>query len=133
MTGFFLQLLMLKSKIHRARVTGADLNYEGSISIDEGLMEAADLLPYEQVHVLNLSNGSRAETYVIRGHRDTGDIILNGALARLVQVNDLMIILSYAWMTTDEAKRFHPIIVHVDNSNRLLQTTKPSLKTRRSH
>jgi aspartate 1-decarboxylase len=124
MTELRMQRLMLKSKIHRACVTGADLNYEGSISIDEVLMEAADLLPNEHVHVLNLSNGARAETYVIHGRRNSGEIILNGAIARLVQVNDLVIILSYAWMTTDEAKRFQPIIVHVDNSNRLLQTTK---------
>jgi aspartate 1-decarboxylase len=128
-----MQHLILKSKIHRASVTGADLNYEGSISIDESLMEAADLLPNEQVHVLNLSNGARAETYVIRGRRDSGEIILNGAIARLVQVNDLVIILSYAWMTTDEAKRFQPIIIRVDNRNRLLQSSRPSLKTRRSH
>jgi aspartate 1-decarboxylase len=119
-----MQLLMLKSKIHRARVTGADLNYEGSISIDEALMEAADLLPSEQVQVLNLSNGSRAETYVIRGRRNSGEITLNGAIARLVQVGDLVIILSYAWMTTDEAKSCQPVIVHVDTNNRLLQTAE---------
>jgi len=105
MTELRMQRLMLKSKIHRACVT------------------AADLLPNEHVHVLNLSNGARAETYVIRGRRNSGEIILNGAIARLVQVNDLVIILSYAWMTTDEAKRFQPIIIHVDNSNRLLHTT----------
>ena len=124
MTGLVMQLLMLKSKIHRACVTGADLNYEGSISIDEVLMEAADLLPNEQVHVLNLSNGSRAETYVIRGHRNSGEITLNGAIARLVQVGDFVIILSYAWMRMDEAKRFQPVIVHVDTNNRLLQTVQ---------
>jgi aspartate 1-decarboxylase len=119
-----MQHLMLKSKMHRVCVTGAGLNYEGSISIDEVLMEAADLLRNKQVYVWNLSNGARAETYVIRGRRNSGEIILNGAIARLVQVSDLVIILSYAWMMTDEAKRFQPIIVHVDNSNRLLQTTK---------
>jgi len=75
---------MLKSKIHRARVTGADLHYDGSIAIDEALMDAADLLPNEQVQVLNLSNGARAETYVIRGRRNSGDVVLNGAIARTV-------------------------------------------------
>ncbi len=111
--------LMLKSKIHRARVTGADLHYEGSIAIDEALMEAAGLLPYEQVHVLNLSNGTRAETYVIRGRRNSGDIVLNGALARLAQAAGLIIILSYTWMAREIAERFHPAIVPVDGDNRL--------------
>jgi aspartate 1-decarboxylase len=117
-----MQLLILKSKIHRARVTGADLNYEGSISIDEALMEAANLLPNEQVHVLNLSNGSRAETYVIRGIRNSGEITLNGAIARLVQAGDFVIILSYAWMPENEARRFQPIVVHVDLENRPVKT-----------
>jgi aspartate 1-decarboxylase len=114
-----MQHLMLKSKIHRARVTGADLHYEGSIAIDEALMEAADLLPNEQVHVLNLSNGARAETYVINGRKNSGDIVLNGALARLAQVGDLVIILSYTWMTRETAERFHPAIVPVDGDNRI--------------
>ncbi len=115
--------LMLKSKIHRARVTGADLHYEGSIAIDEALMDAADLLPNEQVHVLNLSNGARAETYVIRGRRNSGDIILNGAVARLVQVGDFIIILSYTWMDRADAILFKPVIVRVDGDNRLLENT----------
>ena len=88
---------MLRAKIHRARVTGADLNYEGSITIDETLMEAAGILPYEKVQVLNLSNGARAETYVIKGKRDSGEIIMNGAIARLALVDDLVIILSYCF------------------------------------
>jgi aspartate 1-decarboxylase len=116
-----MQHLMLKSKIHRARVTGADLHYEGSIAIDEALMDAADLLPNEQVHVLNLSNGARAETYVIRGRRNSGDVVLNGAIARMAQVGDLVIILAYTWMERDEAKLFHPVIVRVDGDNRLLE------------
>jgi aspartate 1-decarboxylase len=115
-----MQHLMLKSKIHRVRVTGADLHYEGSITIDETLMEAAGLLTNEQVHVLNLSNGARAETYVIRGPKNSGDVIVNGAIARLVQVDDQVIILSYAWMETEEAKRFQPFVVHVDENNRML-------------
>jgi aspartate 1-decarboxylase len=112
---------MLKSKIHRARVTGADLHYEGSIAIDETLMEAAHMLPNEQVHVLNLSNGARAETYVIPGRRNTGDVILNGAIARLVQIGDLVIILSYTWMETETANRHQPVVVHVDENNRIVR------------
>jgi aspartate 1-decarboxylase len=114
-----MQYLMLKSKIHRARVTGTDLQYEGSIAIDEILMEAAGLLPNEQVHVLNLSTGERAETYVIRGRRNSGDIVMNGAIARLVQTGDFIIILSYAWMEPLEAKRIQPVVVYVDESNRI--------------
>lgn len=116
--------LMLKSKIHRAFVTGADLYYEGSIAIDEALMEAADLLPNEQVHVLNLANGSRAETYVIRGGRNSGEVVLNGALARLAQVGDPVIILSYTWTDTETARNLQPVIVRVDEKNRL-RTAKP--------
>lgn len=111
--------LMLKSKIHRAVVTGADLSYEGSIAIDEALMEAADLLPNEQVHVLNLANGTRSETYVIRGGRNTGEVVLNGALARLAQAGDPVIILSYTWADTETARNLRPLIVHVDGQNRI--------------
>lgn len=119
-----MQHLMLKSKIHRARVTGADLHYEGSIAIDEALMESADLLPNEQVHVLNLSNGARAETYVIRGRRNSGDVIVNGAIARLVQVGDFIIVLSYTWLAREDAKLLKPLIVRVDGDNRLLGNTE---------
>jgi len=115
-----MQYLMLKSKIHRARVTGTDLQYEGSIAIDEILMEAAGLLPNEQVHVLNLSTGERAETYVIRGCRNSGDIVMNGAIARLVQVGDFIIILSYTWMESLAARRHQPVVVYVDESNRII-------------
>ncbi len=118
-----MQRLMLKSKIHRATVTGADLNYEGSMAIDEALMEAADLLPNEQVHVLNLSTGARAETYVIRGERNSGAVVMNGAMARLVQIGDPVIVLAYTWMETGEAKRFKPVVVHVDEKNRILKTS----------
>jgi aspartate 1-decarboxylase len=116
-----MQHLMLKSKIHRVRVTGADMHYEGSITIDATLMEAANLLRNEQVHVLNLSNGARAETYVIPGHRNTGEVIVNGAIARLVQIGDLIIVLSYAWMETETAKRHQPAVVRVDENNRVLR------------
>jgi aspartate 1-decarboxylase len=112
--------LMLKSKIHRVVVTGADLHYEGSIAIDETLMEAADLLPNEQVHVLNLANGSRSETYVIRGRRNSGEVVLNGALARLAQVGDPVIILSYTWMDSETAGRFEPVVVRVNDKNEII-------------
>ncbi len=112
---------MLRAKIHRARVTGADLNYEGSITIDETLMEAAGILPYEKVQVLNLSNGTRAETYVIKGKRDSGEIIMNGAIARLALVDDLVIILSYCFVEEKLAKEIVPTIVLVDENNRIIK------------
>jgi len=110
---------MLRAKIQRARVTGADLYYEGSITIDQNLMEAADLLPYEKVHVLNIANGARAETYVIKGERGKGEIIMNGAIARLAQVGDPVIILSYVSCDEKEAKDMIPKIVLVDDDNRI--------------
>jgi aspartate 1-decarboxylase len=109
---------MFKSKIHRARVTDANLNYMGSITIDEDLLEAADILPYEQVQVVNLHNGARFETYTIPGPRGKGDIILNGAAARLVQPGDLVIIISYALMDAEEIKELRPKVVFVDEANR---------------
>ena len=112
---------MLLSKIQRARVTSADLNYEGSITIDEALMEAAGLLPYEKVHVLNINNGTRAETYVIKGKKDSGEIVMNGAIARLAQVGDPIIILSYGSMEEDRARIFKPTIVLLDENNRIRQ------------
>ena len=110
---------MLKSKIHRARVTGADLNYEGSITLDQELMEAAGLLEYEKVHVLDIDNGNRLETYVIKGGRGTGEVIINGAAARLVQRGDLVIILGYATLTEEEARTRVPRLVYVDDENRI--------------
>ncbi len=112
---------MLRAKIHRARVTGADLNYEGSITIDETLMEAAGILPYEKVQVLNLSNGARAETYVIKGKRDSGEIIMNGAIARLALVGDPVIILSYCFVEEKQAEEIVPIIVLVDENNNIIK------------
>jgi aspartate 1-decarboxylase len=112
---------MLRSKIHRAMVTGAELNYEGSISIDQTLMEAAGIMPYEKVMILNLSNGSRAETYAIQGKRDSGEIVMNGAIARLVQVGDLVIILTFASMEDTEAEKWKPTVVLVDEKNRIVQ------------
>ena len=104
-------LTMFKSKIHRATVTEANLNYMGSITIDEALLEAAEILPNEKVQVVNNNNGSRFETYVIKGERDSGVICLNGAAARLVQPGDTVIIISYALLDSREARTFRPTIV----------------------
>lgn len=102
---------VLKSKIHRAKVTGADLNYMGSITIDEDWMKKADLVENEKVHVLNINNGERFETYVIKGNKGTREIILNGAAARKVQKDDLVIILSYTWIAREESEKHKPLIV----------------------
>ncbi len=112
---------LLKCKIHRATVTDANLNYEGSITIDRSLMDAAGLLPFEKVGVLDVNNGSRLDTYVIEGPRDSGVICLNGAAARLVQPGDLVIIVAYASMTTEEAKNWQPTVIRVDAQNKILK------------
>jgi len=112
-------LTMFKSKIHRATVTGADLNYVGSITIDEALLEAAEILPHEKVQIVNNNNGARFETYVIKGPRHSGVICLNGAAARLVQPGDSVIIISYALLSREEARSFQPVIVMVDGQNRI--------------
>ena len=110
-----------KSKIHRVTVTGADLQYVGSITIDEELMNAANLLENEKVQIVNINNGERFETYVIRGRRKSGDIILNGPAARKVVVGDVIIIVSYATMDFEEAKTFEPWIIFPDTeTNRLV-------------
>jgi aspartate 1-decarboxylase len=111
---------MFKSKIHRATVTQADLHYVGSLTIDQDLMDAADLLPGEQVQVVDIDNGARLETYVIAGPRGTGVIGVNGAAARLVHQGDLVIIISYAAMSDAEARDFRPRVVHVDRSNKIV-------------
>jgi aspartate 1-decarboxylase len=112
---------VLKSKIHKASITGANLHYIGSITIDEDLMDAARLIENEKVHVLNLNNGERLETYVIKGTRGSGEICLNGAAARKVIVGDIIIIMSFAMMDTEEAKSFKPTIVFPDtNTNKLI-------------
>lgn len=110
---------MCKSKIHRAVVTDANLNYEGSITIDEALMEAADLLPYERVQIVNNNNGARFETYVIRGKRNSGTICLNGAAARLVQPGDIIIVISYMIVAENAVQEFKPKIIAVDSNNTL--------------
>ena len=109
-----------KSKIHRATVTQADLNYVGSITIDEDLMDAANLFDGERVQIVNNNNGERFETYVITGERDSGIICLNGAAARRVAVGDIIIIIAYGWMEMEEAKKFQPAIVFPDGNNRLV-------------
>jgi aspartate 1-decarboxylase len=113
--------IMLKSKIHRARVSTVNLDYEGSITIDEGLMRAADILPYEQVQVLNLNNGARFTTYAIKGER-ASEICINGAGARLVAKGDIIIILSYCQVADDEAPHFMPRLVYVDANNAVVDT-----------
>lgn len=114
-------LNMFKSKIHRAVVTQANLNYVGSITIDEALLEAADILPGEKVQVVNNSNGARLETYVISGERDSGVVCLNGAAARLVQPGDTVIILTYAIMDREEARSYKARAILVDENNKVLR------------
>lgn len=109
---------MCKSKIHRATVTDANLTYEGSITLDPLLMAAADLLEYEKVHVVNIANGERFQTYVIEGVESSGDVVLNGAAARLVQPGDKVIIMSYGSYEEDELDGFEPRVVFVDDHNR---------------
>jgi aspartate 1-decarboxylase len=116
-----MQRTMMKSKIHRATVTGADLNYVGSITLDPALMTAADILEHEQVQVLDLDNGARLETYAIRG--GPGDVVLNGAAARLVHTGDRVIVISYASYDEVELARYEPKVVHVDARNRIVSTT----------
>ena len=110
---------VLKSKIHCARVTEANLNYMGSITIDEDLMDAAGMLEGEQVHIVNNNNGERFVTYIIKGERGSGCICLNGAAARLVQPDDVVIIMAYAQMTPDEARTFRPTVIFPKQGNRL--------------
>ena len=114
-----MKIEILKSKIHRATITQANLNYIGSISIDENLMDAANLIEFEKVQVVNINNGERLETYVIKGERGSGVISLNGAAARKASVGDLIIIASFAQMDFEEAKKFKPAIVFPDASNQI--------------
>ena len=108
---------MLKSKIHRARITGVRLDYEGSIAIDRDLLDEADILPHEQVHVLNVNNGQRFTTYAIEGEK--GQVALNGAAARLAQKGDIVIILTYCQLEDEEARSYEPGVVYVDEQNRI--------------
>ena len=117
---------MLKSKIHRATVTEANIQYEGSITLDKDLMEAADILPFEQVHVLDIDNGSRLETYVIEGERGSGVICINGAAARLVSAGDKVIIISYQTVSEADALNLVPKLVYVDSRNAIVQKQRES-------
>jgi aspartate 1-decarboxylase len=110
---------MMKSKIHRATVTQADLNYVGSVTVDEDLLDAADLLPGELVHIVDITNGARLETYTIAGARGSGVIGINGAAAHLVHPGDLVILIAYGQMTTAEARSLRPAVVFVDDRNRV--------------
>ncbi|MGN0261996.1 MAG: aspartate 1-decarboxylase [Eggerthellaceae bacterium] len=118
-----MNLTMLKSKIHRATVRQAELDYIGSITIDEDLLEAAGILEYEQVQIVDINNGTRFETYTIAGQRGSGLICLNGAAARCVQPNDKIIIMAYASLSAEEAKNHKPTVVFVDDENRIDRVT----------
>ena len=113
---------MMKSKIHRATVTRADLHYVGSVTVDEDLLDAADLLPGELVHVVDITNGARLETYTIAGRRGSGVIGINGAAAHLVHPGDLVILIGYGQLETAEARTFEPRVVFVDGDNRIVAT-----------
>lgn len=117
-----MEIQILKSKIHRARVTQAELHYVGSITLDEDLMDASNLIENELVQVLNIANGERFETYVIKGDRGSGTVCLNGPAARKVQVGDLVIVVSFAVMDFEEAKTFKPSLVFPDTNNRLIKS-----------
>jgi aspartate 1-decarboxylase len=112
---------MLKSKVHRATVTGSDLHYVGSITMDPELLEAADILEHERVHVLDIDNGARFETYTIAGERGSGQMTVNGAAARLVHTGDSVIVISYADYEEEELRTYEPTVVHVGADNRVLQ------------
>ena len=116
-----MQIQVLKSKIHRVKITQAELHYVGSITIDENLMDASNIIENEKVQIFNINNGERLETYVIKGQRGSGQICLNGPAARKVQIGDLIIIISYASMDFEAAKKFKPTIIFPDSENRLIK------------
>ena len=115
-----MQIQVLKSKIHRVKITQAELHYVGSITIDEDLMDAAQLIENEKVQIVNVNNGERLETYVIKGERGSGQVCLNGPAARKAAVGDIVIIISYAGMDLEEAKKFKPVLIFPDERNRLI-------------
>jgi aspartate 1-decarboxylase len=114
-----MQRLMFKSKIHRATVTAANLNYEGSLTVDPDLLAAADILPYEQIHVWDVSNGARLVTYALPGVRGSGEVCVNGAGAHLIKPGDLVIVATYTLMTGRKARKYEPTVVFVDGANRI--------------
>lgn len=120
-----MNLRMFKSKIHRATVTHADLEYEGSVTIDQDLMEQAEILPHEEVHIWNVTRGSRLSTYALLGPRGSGAICVNGAAAHLNEPGDLVILATFAEMTREEAQRHEPVVVRVDERNRPLPNAEP--------
>ena len=115
-----MQIQILKSKIHRVKITQAELHFVGSITIDEDLMDAAHLIENEKVQVVNVNNGERLETYVIKGERGTGQVCLNGPAARKAAVGDIVIIISYAGMELEEAKKFKPVLIFPDERNKII-------------
>ncbi len=115
-----MQIQLLKSKIHRVKITQAELHYVGSITIDEDLMDAANMIENEKVQIVNINNGERLETYVIKGERGSGMVCLNGPAARKAQVGDVVIIISYASMDFEEAKKYKPIVIFPDDANKLI-------------
>jgi aspartate 1-decarboxylase len=117
-----MQCKLLKSKIHRATVTRSDLNYEGSIAVDQDLLEAATIRPFEAVHVWNITNGSRLETYALPSPRGSGEICLNGAAARKAATGDLVIIASFVWLNESEVESYSPKIIFVDTANRIVSS-----------
>ncbi len=119
-----MQRFMLKSKVHRARITGAELHYEGSLSLDVALMESARLLPFEKIEIYNVSNGARFSTYVIPAPRYSGEVRLNGAAARLGAVGDIIIIASYALFSEQELRDFRPYLVYVDENNQIREVKR---------
>lgn len=125
-----MQRIMLKSKIHRATVTDANIDYEGSITLDEELMEAAGLLPFEQVHIYNITNGERFRTYVIKGGRGKGDVCVNGAAAHLAKKGHIIIIASYAGMDEKGAAVHQPVLVYVDDENRIKDIARGMVNTK---
>ncbi|MFB7249256.1 aspartate 1-decarboxylase [Microbacterium sp. NPDC056234] len=112
---------MLKSKIHRATITASDLNYVGSITVDPDLLDAADILPHEQVHVVDVNNGARFVTYTLVGERGSGEIKVNGAAARLVHTGDTIIVISYADYSREDLEDYEPVVVHVDRANAIVR------------
>jgi aspartate 1-decarboxylase len=125
-----MQRIMLKSKIHRATVTDANIDYEGSITLDEDLMEAANLLPFEQVHIYNITNGERFQTYVIKGDRGKGDVCVNGAAAHLAKKEHIIIIASYAGMDEKVAPAHQPVLVYVDAENKIKDIARGMVNTK---
>ena len=115
-----MQIEILKSKIHRVKVTQAELHYVGSITIDEALMDAANMIANEKVQIVNIDNGERLETYIIKGERGSGQICLNGPAARKVQIGDTIIIISYCSLPFEEAKKYEPTVIFPDNNNKLI-------------